>query len=240
MTRSTADTGLDAVALPPPIEQTVLMRRYLVVVFGWIGISSALVLLVPGDPTQAWFDIMVVAPMVVLPAVFFLAYRRSPRLRATMLSLDFTTLTVLPGMRLAGLAMLSLAAAGVMSPTFALWAGGLDVLVAFTALPMAYLVASRPHPPRRLLRAWHLIGLLDFAIAVPLVLVTSPSSMRLIFDGPSSYEILKFPLSFIPMAGVPLMTIIQITALLQLRAGRTLRIHPLVHRQLDHTTGARP
>lgn len=236
MSTSTVDTGSDAAALPPPIEQKVLMRRYVAVVVGWVVISSALALLVPGDPTQAWFSIMVCAPIVVLPAVFFLAYRRSPRLRATMLSLDFGVITTVQGSRLAGFAMVSLVAAGSMNPIFGLWAGGIDVSIALTALPVAYLVAARPEPPRRFLRAWHAWGLLDFVVAVPLVLIASPSSMRLLFDGPSTYEMLKFPLSFIPMAGVPLMTILQVTALLQLRAGRPLRINPLVHRQLGHTS----
>lgn len=230
------DTGSDAVALPAPIEQTALMGRYVVVVVGWVVISSALALLVPGDPTQAWFSIMVCAPIVVLPAVFFLAYRRSPRLRATMLSLDFGVITTMQGLRMGGFAMVCLYAAGSMNPIFGLWAGSIDVFIAVTALPVAYLVAARPEPPRRFLRAWHTVGLLDFAVAVPLVLIASPSSMRLLFDGPSTNEMLKFPLSFIPMVGVPIMTILHITALLQLRAGRTLQINSLVHPQLGHPT----
>jgi hypothetical protein len=134
-----------------PIPQPKLLRRFTLVFAAWVVVTSAANLLLPADPTHAWFDIMVVAPIVLLPALFAAAYLTQPRFRATMLALDFSAITAVQGMRIAGIAMLSLWAAGVMTPAFALWAGGIDVFIGLTAVPLAYLIACRPFDALRLL-----------------------------------------------------------------------------------------
>ena len=200
----------------PPFGQEPFLRVFTAVLAGWVALSSAAALLLPGSAADAWFDLMVVAPIVVLPALWGLAYRRSARLRATMLALDLGAITAVQGMRIAGIAMLALGAAGALTPVFALWAGGLDVAVGLTAVPLAYLVVRRRPAPRRLLRGWHLLGLADFVVAVPLGLAATPSALGVLAADPSTAPMFTFPLSFIPMVGVPFTVIMHLTALLQL------------------------
>lgn len=216
-------------SLPNPIPQSVLLRRFTVMLAGWAVVTSAANLLLPADPTDAWFDIMVIAPIVVLPAAFAAAYLTRPRFRATVLALDFSAITAVQGMRIAGIAMLSLWAAGVMNPLFALWAGGIDVFIGLTAVTLAYLIANRRSVPRLVLRSWHSIGLLDFVVAVPLGLIATPSALRVLTTDPSTYEMFSFPLSFIPMVGVPFMIVMHLIGLLQLRRHCTPTAGPLVH-----------
>ena len=233
----------DSVSTPDlsaPIPQHRLMAWFSLVLALWVAVTSAATLLIPADPHAMWFNLMVVAPIVVLPAACAAAYRRWPRFRSTLLALDLSAVTAVQGMRIAGIAMLSLWAAGRMTPGFALWAGGLDVFIGLTAVPLAYLVVVRRPLARRLLRAWHSVGILDFVIAIPLGLAAAPTAMRLIKNGPSTYEMFSFPLSFIPMVGVPFMIIMHGVAIVQLRSSRYPHTNGIVHRPLPGTpAGAR-
>lgn len=212
-----------------PIEQRRLLGVFTVILGSWTVLTSAAALLLPGSPRDAWFVLVMVAPIVVLPALWALACLWSVRLRVTMRALDFSAITAVQGMRIAGIAMLALWAAGVMTPVFALWAGGLDVVVGLTAVPLAYLVAVRCPVPRRLLRAWHGLGLLDFVVAVPLGLAATPSTLGVLGATPSTAAMFSFPLSFIPMVGVPFTIIMHLTALSRLRLGAVPHAGPLVH-----------
>jgi hypothetical protein len=57
-----------------------------------------------------------------------------------------------------------------------------------------------------MLIAWNLLGLLDFVVAFGLWFLCRPDMTQM----------LVLPLSFIPMAGVPIATIVHIIALLRL------------------------
>lgn len=228
--RDQVQSAANAVYAPVPgVSQALLMRRFVVVLAGWLGVTTAMSLLAPGSPKDSWFVLMVIAAMLLPPAVFAVGYRRSRWLRAAVLALDFSVITAVQGMRIAGIAMLSLWAAGVLTPAFALWAGGIDVFIGLTAVPLAFLVANRRPVPRAGLRLWHLVGLLDFAVAVPLGIMATPSTLGLLHAEPSTWAIFAFPLSFIPMVGVPFMIIMHVVALLQLHGDRVPVSGPLLH-----------
>jgi hypothetical protein len=216
---------------PEPVmgAQVRLMRRFVTILALWTALTTAANLLLPGSPGDAWFVLVVIAALIGPPVVFVIAYRTRNSVRATVLSLDISAVTAVQGMRIAGIAMLSLWAAKAITPAFALWAGGLDVFIGLTAVPVAYLAANRVPRPRRSLRLWHIIGLLDFTLAVPLGVLCTPSSLGILHQQPSTYAMFAFPLSFIPMVGVPFMIIMHLTALFQLRDHRNPVAGPLLH-----------
>jgi hypothetical protein len=211
-------------------EQMTLMRRFVVALAGWTAVTTGAVLLLPGSAREAWFVLVVIAALVLPPVIFVVGCRVHAPLRAVVLRLDLSAITAVQGMRIAGIAMLTLWAAGVMAPAFALWAGGLDVVIGLTAVPMAYLVANRRPVPRRVLRAWNALGLLDFVVAVPLGVALTPSALGVLFEGgPSAAAMFTFPLSFIPMVGVPFMIIMHLVGIMQVRDDLIPVSGPLLH-----------
>lgn len=211
------------------VSQSVFMRRFIVLLFAWFAATVALNLTFPGEPGDAAFVLMVVAATLVPPMTFLLAYRRSAPFRDAVLRLDFGAITAIQTARIAGGAFLVLWSVDQMAPAFALWAGGLDVLIGLTAVLMAFVVATRRPFPRRALRAWHTLGLLDFAVAFPLGVMLTSSSLGVLPGEMRTDEVFSLPLAFIPMVGVAFTMTMHVLALLQLRDGRSPRCAPLLH-----------
>lgn len=197
-------------------EQARLLRRFLGVLAAWIAATSAANLLAPGSPRDLWFLAMVFATMVGPPAALAAAYRRSEAVRATVGRLDLGVVTVVQIARVAGIAMLALWAAHQLAAPFALWTGVLDVLIGLSALFVAYVATPARPLPRRALRAWHVAGLLDFAIAIPIAVLYSRTSLGVLAGSLSVTGMFEFPLSFIPMVGVPFTASMHVVALLRL------------------------
>lgn len=159
------------------------------------------------------------AAMLTPIVAFGVAYRRCAGLRDTVLRLDLSTLHFFQIARLAGIGMLTDYAAGRLAAPFALWTGGIDVLIGLSATFVAFLATTRDPLPRRALIGWNVLGLLDFVVAFAMWFLWSPTSLGVLAGHSDTAEMLHLPLSFIPLAGVPIASIVHIIALLQLRRG---------------------
>jgi hypothetical protein len=100
-------------------------------------------------------------------AGFVLAYRWNPAFRETVLSPDSGLLVILHGWRMLGLGSLLLYAHDILPGLFAWLAGAGDALVAVGATLIGIRLLRGDRVSRQTLQAWNNLGLLDFAIAVP-------------------------------------------------------------------------
>jgi hypothetical protein len=211
-------------------EQLRYMKTSRGLIFGWIGGTSLLAAFSPLETDSLGWLLVVLACALGPVAAFLVAWRSSPRFRARMLSIDLGVLTLFKTGRILGLAFLVLYTYDRLPAEFAFWAGGIDVIVGGTALTVAYtLTAIRPFP-RRAFAGWHLFGMLDFVVALPLVVLFSPTDLGVLAgSGPTTEAALEFPLSFIAMAGVPIMWCTHLVALFHLRHYHEPRAYPLFH-----------
>jgi hypothetical protein len=202
-------------------EQLSFMRQQSVVVVGYMVFSTVLAIVAPGilggTGSLAWL-LLCFTCTLSLPTAFVLAWRRSSTFRARALALDLGPIVLLETGRILGLAILIEYQLGELPGAFALWGGGVDVLIGATALTVAYwAMAVRPFP-RRLFLGWNFFGLFDFIVAWPIIFLFSATSLGVLAgDGPTTEAFLKFPMSFIPMFGVPFTASIHLLAIMQVR-----------------------
>jgi hypothetical protein len=215
-------------------DQLRFMTQQRLIAFGWIGVTTALALLAPlavGSDSLAYL-LLVFACTLSLPAAFAVAWRRSASFRDRVLAIDLGPVVLLETGRILGLAILALYSLDRLPAEFALWGGGVDVFIGATALTVAYTVLAMRPFPKRLFRAWNLFGILDFVVAWPIIFLFSPTVAGVLAgSGPTTEAFLKFPMSFIPMFGVPFTCCLHLVALLQTRGDRVPRVHPLFHRE---------
>ena len=212
-------------------EQRTFFRRFAALYMPWFALTTLLAALPLSPYGMARFVICTVTILAPV-AAFVLAYRRRPDLRSTVLRLDLTILHLFQIARLAGIGMLVGYAVDRLAPPFALWAGGIDVFIGLSATFVAFLGMTRDPLPRRALMAWNALGLLDFAVAFGIWFLWSPTLMGVLADHSTTALMLRLPLSFIPMAGVPIAAIVHIIALLQLHRGDHDAPNKVLH---DHT-----
>ena len=105
---------------------------------------------------------------------------------------------------------------GAISSIFALPAGIGDVLVGILALPVAYAVAVGASGARRRAMAWNVMGLLDFAIAITIGILTAPGPLQLIIPDPPNAALGTFPTVMIPAFAVPSSILLHALSLRQL------------------------
>lgn len=213
-------------------EQRRFFAHFAFLYIPWFAITTAIAASPLAPRGMIRFGLCTVA--IVIPiAVFVVAYRRSPGLRATVVRLDLSCLHFFQIARMAGIGMLALYAVGRLAAPFALWAGGIDVFIGLTATFVAFIVAAAPQRPRSVLIAWNVLGLLDFVVALVIWFLWSPTSLGLLADSSDTGEMLRLPMSFIPMAGVPIASIAHIIALIQLtRANPTVPNAVLHHPEM--------
>jgi hypothetical protein len=212
-------------------DQLRFMDQQRLVAFGWIGATTALALLAPpllgGTDSLAWL-LVCFACTLSLPLAFAVAWRRSPTFRERVLAIDLGPVVLVQTGRILGVAILLLYQLHRLPATFALWGGGLDVFIAATALTVAYTVLPMRPFPRRVFAGWNLLGLFDFVVAWPVIFLYSATAAGVLAgSGPTTEAFLKFPMSFIPMFGVPFMACVHLIALLQLRHRGSPRVNPL-------------
>jgi hypothetical protein len=212
-------------------EQLRFLRRQAVVVFGWIGFTSALAIIHPfGGPETLGFMIMAFACTLSGPLAFAVAWRRSATFREQIMAIDLGPVTLLQTGRILGLSMLVLYSRDQLNGAFALWGGGVDVFIGATAIIFAYIVLAQRPFPRRTFLSWNLLGLFDFIVAWPMLFLVSNTAAGILGgSGPGVEAFFRFPESFIPMVGVPLMACLHLVALMQLRGGRIPNRIPLFH-----------
>jgi hypothetical protein len=218
-------------------DQVAFMKQQALLAFGWMGVTTALAVLLPvaGVDTDTMAYLLVAfACTISLPLAFLIAWRRSPQFRDRVLALDLGPVVLLETGRILGLSILVLYALDELPAEFAFWGGGIDVLIGATALTFAYLVLAMRPFPRRLFVGWNALGILDFVVAWPVIFLFSPTAAGVLAgSGPTTEAFLDFPMSFIPMFGVPFTCCLHLIALLQVKHHGSPRVSPLFHRSPD-------
>jgi hypothetical protein len=113
---------------------------------------------------------------------------------------------------------------GAISGTFALPAGMGDVLVGLLALPVAYLLYAGVPAARQVAIGWNILGLVDFAIAIGIGILSAPGPLQLIVPDRPNAQLGTFPTVMIPAFAVPSSILIHALSLRQLRRLRR-RLH---------------
>jgi hypothetical protein len=113
---------------------------------------------------------------------------------------------------------------GNLSGTFALPAGTGDVLVGLLALPVAFLVHRGAPIGRTAAIAWNVLGLVDFAIAIGIGILSAPGPLQVIVPDRPNATLGTFPTVMIPAFAVPSSILLHALSLRQLmRLGRKAR-----------------
>ena len=165
-----------------------------------------------------------IAITVFIPvALFFAAYGLSRRFRDFVLAQDIRTLTMLHLWRVIGFVFLPLYAFGVLPGLFA-WPAGLgDVAIGVAAL----FVVTRMHRDPDYatspgLVRFHLLGLLDFVVALTTSSLATGAFPDLIAGGVTSAPLEVWPLNIFPSFIVPVFIITHAVVLLKVRHLRRL------------------
>jgi hypothetical protein len=221
-------------------DQLQFMREQRIVAFGWMGFTVALAVLAPlaigGTDTLAYL-LICFACTLSLPTAFVIAWRRSASFREQVLAIDLGPVILLETGRILGLAMLILYAHHELNGVFAFEGGGLDVFIGASALTIAYAVLPMRPFPTRLFVGWNLLGLFDFVLGWTLIFLFSPTVAGVLAgDGPTTEAFVKFPMSFIPMFGVPFTACLHLIALMQVRHLGVPRVRPLFHSPVETAT----
>jgi hypothetical protein len=103
---------------------------------------------------------------------------------------------------------------GRLPAGFAFPAGGGDIIVALTAIPLAYAISKNARAARPWFVAWNVFGLLDLIVAIGSGILHSGSSIGLLAgNGPTTVLMSQFPRSLIPTFFVPLFMLLHLLAL---------------------------
>jgi hypothetical protein len=107
---------------------------------------------------------------------------------------------------------------GALPGVFALPAGIGDVLTGLLAVPAAFAVASGSAQGRRAAIAWNIVGLVDFAVAITMGMITSPGRLQLIVpDVVGGIGAGAYPDVLTPAFVVPSSILLHLLSLRQLR-----------------------
>ncbi len=151
-------------------------------------------------------------------ALFLAAYASSARFRRFVLAQDMRTLTMMQHWRVIGFAFLALYAFGALPGLFA-WPAGLgDVAIGLAAVVIVARMDGDPDYARSpgFVR-FHLLGLLDFAVAILMAGLSAGAFPDLIPNGVTSAPMDVWPLNVFPSFLVPAFIILHLTVLLKVR-----------------------
>lgn len=163
--------------------------------------------------------ILPIAITATVPVAAFLAiYALSSRFRGFILAQDIRALTMLQHWRVIGFGFLPLYFFAVLPGVFA-WPAGLgDVAIGLAA---AFVIARLDRDPAWATSAglvrFHLLGLLDFAVAIATAGLAAGGFPALIADGVTSAPLDVWPLNLFPSFIVPIFIILHLSVLLKVR-----------------------
>lgn len=164
----------------------------------------------PGVPT---LPIAIFLPVLIgLPFLL-----RSLRIGTLLDTIPASWLVGLQVYRIFGGIFLVAWSRGGISGTFALPAGMGDVLVGILALPVAYLLHTGAPAARQIAMAWNILGLVDFAIAIGIGILSAPGPLQVIIPDRPNAQLGSFPTVMIPAFAVPSSILLHVLALRQLR-----------------------
>ena len=160
-----------------------------------------------------------IAVTAVLPVTLFLsAYALSRKFRGFVLSQDLRRLTMLQHWRVIGFVFLALYSFDTLPGLFA-WPAGLgDVAIGLAAV---FIVARLDRDPDYAVSSnfvrYHLLGLLDFAVAIVTAGLAAGAFPVLTPGGVTSAPMDVWPLNIFPSFMVPAFIILHLTVLLKVR-----------------------
>jgi hypothetical protein len=156
-----------------------------------------------------------IVPGIALPMVIGLwLLRRRGSLGRIAESVPLRGLIAVQVYRVGGAVFLVAWAQGRIPAVFALPAGLGDIAIGLTAIPVAMRVESAP----RLAIAWNIAGIIDFAVAIALGTMTSPTPYELLANAHPNALVSRLPFVLIPTFGVPVSMLLHAMALRRLTA----------------------
>ncbi|MFQ5776072.1 MAG: hypothetical protein ACE5GS_16245 [Kiloniellaceae bacterium] len=178
-------------------------------------------------PNEGSALIAPIAMTAAIPVAVFLAlYALSSRFRGFILAQDIRALTMLQHWRVMGFAFLPLTFFGVLPGLFA-WPAGLGDIAIGLAAP--FVIARIGRDPAWATSAglvrYHLLGLLDFAVAIATAGLSAGAFPNLIADGVASAPMDVWPLNLFPSFLVPIFIILHLSVLLKVRHLRRVARH---------------
>lgn len=161
---------------------------------------------VPLLPLAIFLPVVVGAPLLL----------RSSRVGGVLDAMPASWLVALQVYRVFGSFALAAWLRGSMAGAFALPAGLGDVLTGLLALPAAFAVATGTIQGRKTAIAWNILGLVDFAVAISMGMITSPGPFQLIDSGVPSIGAGVYPDVLTPAFVVPSSILLHALSLRQL------------------------
>jgi hypothetical protein len=153
--------------------------------------------------------------MSVPVLAFVLAQQRSAQFRQLAAHASIAFLVGLQFYRVAGIVFWGLWRAGLLPTSFALITAGADLLIGLSAPILAWGIVQQRTWARPATLLWCVVGLCDFAIAVPTI---GLSLFGLIALSPAPSLIGFHPLALISLVNVPLAICLHLLVLQRLRA----------------------
>ncbi|HTH74647.1 MAG TPA: MFS transporter [Trinickia sp.] len=161
---------------------------------------------VPLLPLAIFLPVVIGAPLLL----------RSSRVGRVLDAMPASWLVALQVYRVFGSFALAAWLRGAMAGAFALPAGVGDVLTGLLALPAAFAVAAGTAQGRKTAIAWNVLGLVDFAVAITMGMITSPGPLQLIVPSAPSIGAGVYPDVLTPALVVPSSILLHALSLRQL------------------------
>jgi hypothetical protein len=144
-------------------------------------------------------------------------YRRSATLRRVVEAVPQSWLVGVQVYRTEGVIFLVLLATDHLPGVFAWPAGAGDMLVGLLAPVAAAAYARNSHSGTGWVRAWNLLGIADFVVAVTIGFLSTPGPLqKLSLEAPNKL-ITAFPLAMVPVFIIPLSILLHLASLTKLR-----------------------
>jgi hypothetical protein len=205
-----------ALALSTPVRasQSIAVAAVLAAWF-----FAAVAFAATGAVTTNGFGAAGVGLTVVLPiiAIAILAPRWSI-LRSALYGIPLPILIGVNAVRIFGYFFIIHYAAGRLPAPFAPSAGWGDVLVGFTAIPVAFFAARQMAGWRQLTFVWNLVGIVDLVLAIGFGVTSAfDSPLRIFSGGPDTALMAELPMFLIPGFLVPVFVLTHLAVFVRLR-----------------------
>lgn len=161
---------------------------------------------VPLLPLAIFLPVVIGAPLLL----------RSTRVGRVLDAVPASWLVALQVYRVFGSFALAAWLRGAMAGAFALPAGLGDVLTGLLAVPAAVAVATGTVQGHKTAIAWNILGLVDFAVAITMGMITSPGPFQLIVSSAPSIGAGVYPDVLTPALVVPSSILLHALSLRQL------------------------
>jgi hypothetical protein len=191
-----------AIMLPYTLWAAVAWSAAINGVFRATGASA-----VPLLPLAIFLPVIVGVPVLLL----------SKRVGQVLDAMPPTWLIALQLYRVFGSVFLAGALGGLLPAAFGLPAGIGDVLTGLFAVPAAIAAATGTADGRKAAIVWNIFGLVDFAVAITMGVITSPGPLQLIVPAVPSIGAGAYPNVLTPAFVVPSSILLHVLSLRQLR-----------------------